>query len=416
MQIHPKPTPSRQTRQVNQPANTNAANKARQANTASKASANKGKTETQPQTQPALESDRLNRRFTPDESSLVGATLTLVDETEKLIPLLDSNKDKRLSLAELTEPAVPHEQGHTGEQDLHTSHHEDPKASFSRRVLQNKLTQHYELIDPKGDGIDEGDLAALRAGAWTLSPTARTLSAVPIREPELVDRLMLEIPAPRVAYSLSPESTRQHLFEGRSAAAQGANRATSSKIEASVSRLNLGERSVELIMPQDPAQREGLPTAEDLARATASLPEALQKYLNRFELNPIGYHFETGNGAHGRTADMTAGPDGLITVYPHKREFRDLYRTLVHELGHQLSFVQMGSADGKGPQWERWHQAMAADSLSPSNYARDNASGPGIEDFAESVSAWVLTRGQPEHAEWRALMPARFAILDQLLK
>lgn len=414
MQIHPKPTPSRQTRQVNQPANANATNQARQAHTASKSSANKGKSETKPQTQPVLESDRLNRRFTPEESSLVGATLSLVDETEKLFPLLDSNKDKRLSLAELTQPAVHHaDDGHEG---THSAHNEDPKASFSRRVLQNKLTQHYELIDPKGDGIDDGDLAALRAGAWTLNPTARMLSAVPIREPELVDRLMLEIPAPRVAYSLSSESSRQHLFEGRSAAAQGVNRATSSKIEAAVSRLQLGERSVELIMPQDPALREGLPTAEDLARASASLPEALQKYLNRFELNPIGYHFETGNGAHGRTADMTAGPDGLITVYPHKREFHDLYRTLVHELGHQLSFVQMGSADGKGPQWERWHQAMAADSLSPSNYARDNASGPGIEDFAESVSAWVLTRGQPEHAEWRSLMPARFAILDQLLK
>lgn len=414
MQIHPKPTPSRQTRQINKPANANAANKARQANTASKASANQGKTETQPQTQPALESDRLNRRFTPDESSLVGATLTLVDEAEKLLPLLDSNKDKRLSLAELTQPALHHQ--HDGHEETHPAHHEDPKASFSRRVLQNKLTQHYALIDPKGDGIDEGDLAALRAGAWTLSPTARTLSAVPIREPELVDRLMLEIPAPRVAYSLSSESSRQHVFEGRNAAAQGTERSTSRKIEAAVSRLNLGDRSVELIMPQDPAQREGLPIPEDLARAAASLPEALQKHLKRFELNPVSYHFETGNGAHGRTADMTAGPDGLITVYPHKREFRDLYRTLVHELGHQLSFVQMGSADGKGPQWERWHQAMAADSLSPSNYARDNASGPGIEDFAESVSAWVLTRGQPEHAEWRALMPARFAILDQLLK
>ena len=86
----------------------------------------------------------------------------------------------------------------------------------------------------------------------------------------------------------------------------------------------------------------------------------------------------------------------------------------MHESAHLMGFEKLGVA-GTEKAWSVWLDAMAKDEVAPSTYARINGSQMGVEDFAEAATAWVLSQGQPEHEEWRALMPARFLLLDQLL-
>jgi hypothetical protein len=72
--------------------------------------------------------------------------------------------------------------------------------------------------------------------------------------------------------------------------------------------------------------------------------------------------------------------------------------------------------------WNDWQLAIANDGVFPSLYARDafdyvdpvtRRHNPS-EDFAEVLLAYWSVKGTPLETEMRELMPARFAILDNL--
>ena len=55
---------------------------------------------------------------------------------------------------------------------------------------------------------------------------------------------------------------------------------------------------------------------------------------------------------------------------------------------------------------------MTSDKVSVSGYASASIS----EDVAETVTVYVSTRGTPQCAEYRRIVPHRFAMLDQEYK
>lgn len=343
------------------------------------------------------------RRFSAQQSLMISNTIELVTRADQLIGKLDQNGDKRLSAKELQDAPHPLDQS--------------PEDHYSEQVLQLKLMNHLSLIDSKKDGLDSADLESLRKQALNMTDTVRVLAAVPVKEPELHDNPNIDPASFHNIFSLTQAAGREYAFESRFQPARGEAQVETRSLTAEVQELSLpgSEAKIELIAPADMAQREGLPSASQVAGAIAALPPALRELLKRVEFNPIPYRFEIGSAHNPREADMSAGEGGKVTIYPHPgRENEDLYRTFVHELGHQLSFKFYGDT-GTGPGWDSWNAAVKSDNLAPSRYARVNASAPGVEDFAESVSAWVLSDGRPEHEEWRALMPARFEILDRLL-
>lgn len=344
------------------------------------------------------------RRFGDQQIRLLNNVLELVETGDTLLKAADQNNDQKLSREELAayRPAAS----------------ESAEIRFSHKALQGKLMQHFDAIDSKKDGLDTQDLEQLRLQALGQSTLIQTIGAVPVKEMHLQESIR-EMPALH-PYTLSSGEAQNYSFESRFQPLGEAVTAEMKHLEVDVQRhqLELPSSNHRLLIIQgtDPLHQSNLPTPQSVAEAVSALPDVLQKHIQMVELNPLPYTFEVEGNKNPNSADMTASPGGKITIYPRTQpsSVAGIYRTLIHESAHLLGFEKLG-VEGLEKGWSVWKDAMAKDEVAPSEYARRNGSRPGIEDFAEAVTAWVLSQGQPEHEEWRALMPARFALLDKLL-
>ena len=88
-----------------------------------------------------------------------------------------------------------------------------------------------------------------------------------------------------------------------------------------------------------------------------------------------------------------------------QQSVEQLAGSLTHEAGHFDAHARWGQAA-----WAPGRAVMKADELEPSGYARGNAD----EDYAESYRLYFQVKGTPAEAEVRALLPARFQLLDTL--
>ncbi len=165
----------------------------------------------------------------------------------------------------------------------------------------------------------------------------------------------------------------------------------------------------------DPTQGH-LHTPQQVALTLAGLPPAELALVREVAINPgrspSDAHFARVYGNPDFRAYATAGAEGVISIFPtqHPQSQQALDRLMVHELGHVLSIGQWGDEE-TDPRWDAWKRAAASDGLSASTYAKEDPD----EDFAESLAIYQAVRGTPHEAELRALFPARFALLDQLL-
>ena len=92
-----------------------------------------------------------------------------------------------------------------------------------------------------------------------------------------------------------------------------------------------------------------------------------------------------------------------------QQSVEQLAGSLTHEAGHFDAHARWG-ADETQAAWAPGRAVMKADELEPSGYARGNAD----EDYAESYRLYFQVKGTPAEAEVRALLPARFQLLDTL--
>ncbi|MGV3523778.1 MAG: hypothetical protein ACO1RX_06105 [Candidatus Sericytochromatia bacterium] len=287
-----------------------------------------------------------------------------------------------------------------------------PETQYQQRMLQTKLAHYASAIDLNGNGIERPELSSLVSRLNAQDTPLAAMTRLPLSEPFMVSLDVNVGTLPTLAYTLTPGPMRNQTFEAVILRKNRQDERVSHETAVQEQRLQLGEQTITLVVPQLPPG-ENLPTSpQNIADALAMIPAPLRQYARRVEINPQPYRFEITPGEL-KAADMTAGGNGTITLYPLERKPEDTYRTLLHELGHVQSFQLWGySAESAG--WQNWFAAMEADGLSPSRYARENASERGYEDFAEATSAYFLSVGTPQYEEIKALFPHRFAILERI--
>lgn len=174
---------------------------------------------------------------------------------------------------------------------------------------------------------------------------------------------------------------------------------------------------VPVYRPKTPIAAAGdIPTVDAVAKGLAALPKSSLKLVKRVDIEPAGNpddaHWARVYRRPGFRSYMTAGKDGVVTIYPTAAPMTQDYLegTMIHETGHTLSGQKWGEESSR--KWKPWKDAMKSDVVVPSQYAK---SSPG-EDFAETLVVYFQTKGTPQEQEIRILMPARVKIIEELLK
>jgi predicted SprT family Zn-dependent metalloprotease len=152
------------------------------------------------------------------------------------------------------------------------------------------------------------------------------------------------------------------------------------------------------------------------AESGSYLPKKTRMVVNTVLLNPIKNpkdpEWAVKYNTPGFTSYMTAGVAGVVTIYPKevdKKLASDEYMrgTMIHETGHTWSYKTWGTDKSKG-KWLDWKKAMEKDKSSVSQYATNSIA----EDVAETIQIYVSTKGSERNAEYRRIVPNRFAMLD----
>lgn len=160
-----------------------------------------------------------------------------------------------------------------------------------------------------------------------------------------------------------------------------------------------------------------IPDLTRVANALASLPPEARRTISRIVIEPEANSLDAVSGS---TTLADAAVDGTVRIFPGADDlsFDQFTDVLVHESAHTLAndrfapprYNAAGEVVFEGAEWDRWRAAVDSDGLRASEYA-----GATIgEDFAETYRLYISSRGTPWAHELRALMPERFAILDEL--
>lgn len=174
---------------------------------------------------------------------------------------------------------------------------------------------------------------------------------------------------------------------------------------------------IKIFMPIKLDPKLAYHTVDQIEEAVAKLPPASRKRAVDVTMNP-GTNPDDKDWAVTYNdpnfhSYMTAGGEGRVTIYPDEQMSGQDYMngTIIHETGHTWSYQQWGEDETKGG-WIKWREAMGKDKASPSNYATNAIA----EDVAETVQIYGSTKGRPAYAEYKAILPNRFAILEAEMK
>jgi len=175
--------------------------------------------------------------------------------------------------------------------------------------------------------------------------------------------------------------------------------------------------NVKIIAPKAPTHGYHNHTVRQVADAAAHMPKSARKVIQEVLLNPVtnpdDAHWAAVYHQPNFHSYMTAGADGIVTIYPeksgHKLSDKDSQRSaMVHETGHTWSFKHWGTDTTKGG-WVHWKKAMHDDKTSVSGYATSAIA----EDVAETIRVYVSTKHTPRHEEYEKIVPHRFKILKK---
>jgi hypothetical protein len=179
--------------------------------------------------------------------------------------------------------------------------------------------------------------------------------------------------------------------------------------------ISVAVQTVALASPWVGDRRRTLAVAARVGDALAALPASARRLIRRVQISPRPNPDDASwTRRYGRriVAGMTASAvDGELCVYPQGlRQEREVFvRNMMHEIGHLWSGREYGVAAGK--RWAAWRRAVASDPALPSSYATAALQ----EDAAEATALYLSTLGTAEHERYRALLPARFALLTKVL-
>jgi hypothetical protein len=154
-----------------------------------------------------------------------------------------------------------------------------------------------------------------------------------------------------------------------------------------------------------------LPDIHAIEDIISTLPAQLRGLLPVLVVNPQKYPRD--NSAEGIT-DIAPRVHflGAVNLYPHAdRSIDDIRGTVIHELGHVVSVWAWGP-DASAATWDGWRGAIGKDGNPPSSLGGDVER----EDFAETFKLYWQVIGTDKEKDMRALMPARFKIVDDLVR
>jgi hypothetical protein len=158
-------------------------------------------------------------------------------------------------------------------------------------------------------------------------------------------------------------------------------------------------------------------TFADVEKGLSVVPGPNAKEIKRVDVEPAfnrdDPHWKKAYKDPNFQSYMTAGADGIVSVYPTAPgKLPDdvwMMGSFIHETGHIIGNKTFGN-NPQGPKWKPWRDAMAADKLHPSDYAKKSPS----EDFSEMLLLARMVKGKRREREIRTLFPARMGILDSM--
>jgi hypothetical protein len=210
---------------------------------------------------------------------------------------------------------------------------------------------------------------------------------------------------PRAPYTVhGPTLVQNHAF-------------LSGKTDANRYEVEFGGRRIPVYRPVAPNAANGyIHTLEQVAQGLAALPASSRAVVKQVDVaparNPQDAAWAQKYNDPNFSSYMSTGADGIVHIFPtlEPQSQSAVDNTLIHETGHILSQV-WGSDVTAGNGWGAWRTASQNDVIRVSRYA---AESPG-EDFSETLAIYQRVRGTPQEAEFRAMMPERFRILDGML-
>lgn len=165
-------------------------------------------------------------------------------------------------------------------------------------------------------------------------------------------------------------------------------------------------------LPAEPDPALDYHGLDEVATGLVSLPAHARERIERVDVNaernPDDAHWEQEYNTPGFRSYMTAGAEGIVSIYPSEGGTPDqdsLNGGLLHEVGHIVMGQDFNLFDTIA-----WSRAMAGDGQSVSDYADNSIK----EDFAETYKLYMSVIGTPEEAAARAEFPERFEILDDM--
>ncbi|MFO0726375.1 MAG: hypothetical protein U1E65_21495 [Myxococcota bacterium] len=173
--------------------------------------------------------------------------------------------------------------------------------------------------------------------------------------------------------------------------------------------VEVGGRKIEVLIPTDvPASEGQIPSIKDIAPALAGLPPELLKHIDQVIVSPVrmdrdpiaiaGYNPVTKKNGIVMPPQPT-GVQGRV----------DLTGTMSHEAGHLVATDAWLKDRSKA---EAWKKAIESDDKWPSFYAANNIR----EDVAESIAKYYQVKGTPAEADMKRDYPARYQLLQDLLR
>jgi WXG100 family type VII secretion target len=224
--------------------------------------------------------------------------------------------------------------------------------------------------------------------------------------PEVVDE---KVNTPRTKFTIEgPKEQKNYAFRGKTA-------------DANVYTVTYDDGTkLTIVAPKDATAGLHNHTVNQAAEAAAHLPTANRKAINTIMLNAVTNPDDPSWAVKYKDPNfhsyMTAGKEGVVTIYPDKTakslpNENYMRGTMIHETGHTWSYKTWGDDKTKG-EWANWQKAMTADKGAVSKYANNDIA----EDVAETIQAYVSTKGTPKFDEYRKLYPNRWKMLDEQFK
>ena len=186
-------------------------------------------------------------------------------------------------------------------------------------------------------------------------------------------------------------------------------------VDATSTPVTIGGHTVDVIQAASgPAEKDTvLPSTNQIASSLGAVPANQYGYIKNVvaspDPNPADAYWAKQYNMPGFRSEATAGADGTVDWYPIPKNVNMIPdETMIHESGHAYS----KNIWPKDSDWKGWQDAMKSDARDPSDYAKSSKD----EDFSESLVMYSMSKGTKCEATAKALYPARYKILDDLLQ